>query len=541
MTATIDSLARFVSGLRLEDVPARVVEKARLQQASVIAAGLAARLDGGARKATAAVQARSEPGPARLLAAPPARASLPGAIFANAAASCAFDFDEILLIGHPGHSTAVVPLGFADARPGLTAGDLLRAQIAGNEVGARLGLACFFGPQNGQHLPFIHLVGAAAAASALLELDAERTADALAIALAQPPAALWPSFLGAIESKVLTAAHPAEIGTTAALLAKEGMSGPRAILDHERGFFHRFAFLPLRGALTGLGRAWLTDTMQLKTHAACWYFQAPLDAAAEALRRLGRPRLAPGDVKRIRCGATLLGASVNALARGVAAGAGDRISPNTMNFRLDLSLALFLLAGRLSPHELDEAALAARGGELRALAAKIEVVHDLAETRRTVGAVAAALDLPALAGGAGIGAFVGALSRARHEFRGMPGPNLGDAVALARDALSAAFALLGRRDRRGSYDLGERSAQIADLAVPCGGTLEIELADGTRIETAAAVPAGALGADLVRGRALAERKLALGMEIAGAKGSAGRALGVALDAPGASVLDAVFG
>src|SRR5439155_7569280 len=138
--------------------------KARLQQASAIAAGLAARLDGGARKVAAAVLARGERGPVRLLAGGggegPARASLHGALLANAAASCAFDWDEILLLGHPSHSTVVVPLALAETRPATTLRDALLAQVAANEVAARMGLACFFGPQNGQNLPFVHLVGA---------------------------------------------------------------------------------------------------------------------------------------------------------------------------------------------------------------------------------------------------------------------------------------------------------------------------------------------------------------------------------------------
>jgi 2-methylcitrate dehydratase PrpD len=538
---SVERLAAFVAGLRFDDIPARVVEKARLQQASVIAAALAGRLEAGVRKVAAAVLGRGETGPARLLAAS-GRVPVHAALVANAAASCAFDWDEILLLGHPGHSAALVPLALAEARPGTTLAACLCAQVAADEVAARLGLACFFGPQNGQNLPFIHLAGGAAAGAAILGLDAARTAHAIAISLAQPPAALWPSFLGPIESKVLTAAHPAEIGLAAAEMAAAGLRGPLDILDHPRGFFHRFSFLPVRRALGGLGRTWLTDTLQAKTHAACWYFQAPLDAAREALARVGRPALRPDDVRRVRVGATMLAASVDALARGRSA-ADRRIEPNIMNFRLDLSIALFLLAGRLGPRELEAGALAAREPDLRAMAAKVEVQHDLALSRRTVAACDAALDLARLLGDAGAGAIIGALGRARREFAGMPGPGLREAAGLARAALGAVQAL--RQARGQAYDLGDRTEAVAALALPCPGTVEIDMAGGPRVEGAASVPAGAFS-DLARARPLVREKLALAIEIAGASAADARlraaaALDVPLDAPATRVLDIAAG
>ena len=197
------------------------------------------------------------------------------AVLGSAAATCAFDWDEILLLGHPSHSAVTVALCLGEAL-GATLGEALLAQVIANELGGRFGLACFFGPQNGQHLPFLHHVSAAAAASRLMGLGPEAMADALAIALGQPQTAMWPAFLGDIDSKVLTAAHPAELGLAAAEHAAAGVRGPRWILDHPKGFFHRFSFLPAPRALTGLGRAWLSSTLQVKTHAStrgsdpCW-------------------------------------------------------------------------------------------------------------------------------------------------------------------------------------------------------------------------------------------------------------------------------
>jgi 2-methylcitrate dehydratase PrpD len=498
-------LAEFVAGLRPADLPPEVARKARSQLASALAAMLGARLDPAVRKVLASVRARGTAGPARLLTyGEPA--TVHDAVLGNATASCAFDWDEILLLGHPSHSAVTVSLALAAARD-LPLEAALTAQVAANEVGGRLGLACFFGPQNGQHLPFLHHVAAAAAAARLLELDVEGTAHALALSLAQPQTALWPAFLGPVESKVLTAAHPAELGLSAAEHAAAGLRGPLHILDHPRGFFGRFAFLPVRAALGGLGRTWLTHTLQVKRHAACWYFQAPLDAAEALLRRTGPLRAA--DIHSLRCDATLLATAAHGLATPNPTAP---LLPNTVNFRLDLSLAVLLLEGRLTPVELAPERLAARQTDLRRVAAKTRVQHDPALSGDTIAAVHRALNVVGLLGRAGPLDILAALARARHEFADVPGPGAAELLGLARGSLQAVRAL--GRDRDAAYDLGDHADAVADLALPCGGTVTLTLADGTRLSETARVPAGAL----IRPTAgpVVEEKLRQGLAIAGA-------------------------
>src|SRR5438067_10618155 len=101
---TLSSLARWAASLRFDEIPARVVEKARWQQASVLAASLAGLHDPGAQKVIAWARSQQGGAPARILAGN-FRAPRAVAAVANAAVSCTFDFDEILLLGHPGHST----------------------------------------------------------------------------------------------------------------------------------------------------------------------------------------------------------------------------------------------------------------------------------------------------------------------------------------------------------------------------------------------------------------------------------------------------
>src|SRR5208283_5389667 len=112
---------------------------------------------------------------------------------------------------------------------------------------------------NGQMWSFIHLVGAAAASARLLRLDAERTTHALAIALAQPNFALQPGFLRPT-SKLLAASTPTATGIRAAFFAQAGLSGAPEILEDERGFWRRFAFVPLPEMLSDLGDFWVLRT-----------------------------------------------------------------------------------------------------------------------------------------------------------------------------------------------------------------------------------------------------------------------------------------
>ncbi len=477
MTTTLERFARWAAGVGLADVPGRVVEKARAQQASVLGATLAGLHDPAARKVIAAAVRHGGQGASRLLATG-ARTSRPAAVRANASASCTFDYDEILLLGHPGHSTVTVPLVLGEEL-GRTFGDAVVAQVAGNEIAGRLGLATFLGPQNGQMIPHLHCAGAAVAAGRLLGLDGRALAHALAIALAQPPSALWPSFLGDLEAKVLVAAHGTAMGVMAAELAAEGFTGALDLLDHPHGFFRRFAFAPLPRALGGLGRAWLSDTLQVKEHAACWYYQALLDAAASL------PRLRAADVSRVRCAVTFLADAVDSTERLRPRGP---LSANEVNFSIAASVALVLLRGRLRPDDLTTADLAANEAEVRALAAKIEVAHDPALDRKLFVALDGALDLPGLLGTVSTLELGRALGRARAEFpqaRGLGAGSLLRSLARAPRVLAALAA-----GRRRDYDLGAHD--LSALALPIPGAIEVELVGGRRLEAARDVEAGAL-------------------------------------------------
>ncbi|MBZ0233548.1 MAG: MmgE/PrpD family protein, partial [Deltaproteobacteria bacterium] len=304
------------------------------------------------------------------------------AAWVNAAASMAHDYDDVVWMGHTCHSAVFASLAVAEHER-ASGRELLVAIVAANELGGRLGAACFLGPLNGQMWTFVHLIGAAAATARLLGLDEERTLHALAIALAQPPFALQPGFLQPT-SKLLSASTPTAIGMRAAYLAREGVTGAPAILEDRRGFFRRFSYRPLLGLLGDLETFRVTETLAIKTYPGCHYFQTAFDALLAILRR--RPGLASRQIRRVTIETTKLACEATGFARQYVAA--DELTSVNANFDLALSAAILLHAGRLGVAELEPAWLDAHGAAVRALRDRITVVHAPTLTAKVIATAA---------------------------------------------------------------------------------------------------------------------------------------------------------
>lgn len=381
-TNLLEPMAAWVAGLRPADLSDRTIAAAKIQLLDMVAAAHASAGSGASRPVERAARALASAGRASVLSTGERLAPVDAA-WVNAAASMAHDYDDVVWMGHTCHSAVFAPLAVAE-HEGLSSEALLMAIVAGNELGGRLGAACFLGPLNGQMWTFVHLLSAAAGTAKLLGLDAPRTAHALAIALAQPPFALQPGFL-APTSKLLAASTPIAMGIRAAYLAREGVTGEPGILEDRRGFFRRFSYRPLLALLGDLERFRVMETLAIKTYPGCHYFQTAFDAIAAILART--PDLRPDGIRRVTIETTKLACEATRFAREYVA-ADDLTSVNA-NFDLALSAAVFLDARRLGVAELEDAQLAARAEALRALRARIDVVHAPELTARVIASAAA--------------------------------------------------------------------------------------------------------------------------------------------------------
>jgi len=462
-------IGEWAASLRVDDLPSSVRERAELQRLS-IAAGRAA---GEGEAAPFAVAAPDGP---------------VGEVYRSAVASIAHDWDDYLFMGHTGHSAVPVAAAFApDPERELL------ARVAANEVAGRLGAALFFGPHNGQFWASIHCASAAVAASVGLGLDAERSAHALAIALYQPPYGMWPGFMGP-KTKLLTAAEPAAVGARAALLAAEGVSGALDVIEHPRGVLAALSFAPQPRMLGAFGDVWLTDTLAYKRLPGCAYLQSVGEAALES--GIDADEIAGIDIE-----AGWLTCEMEEL------GAGPGLSAVRVNFSATLTAAIALLAGRFTPAELAPGWLAQHETEIRALAARVRVVHDPGLTAATLRGSIEAGASPALG--------LGDLLRIRRRLgdTGMDEANPAPAVlgALRADrGLRRAVAGSLRKRLGGGAGRGGTLGELdtAALRVTFPSRLRIRLRDGS-IRLVEGSEPGSCGRPLAEQRAVVEERLAV--------------------------------
>jgi 2-methylcitrate dehydratase PrpD len=228
------------------------------------------------------------------------RASAANAAFANGTAAHALDFDDMCFVSLAHPSAPLVPACIAAAEvAGSTGRAALDAYVAGFEIEARLGRV--MNPRHyerGWHCTAtLGTIGAAAACSRLLGLDAHATAHALAIA-ASEASGLKENFGTMV--KPLHAGLAARNGVIAALLAGRGMTASAHAIDGPQGFLHAFdsAGAALAEAVRDLGLRWeIVDTgITVKLYPSCAGTHPAIDTVLDLRREHG---FTGADVERI--------------------------------------------------------------------------------------------------------------------------------------------------------------------------------------------------------------------------------------------------
>jgi 2-methylcitrate dehydratase PrpD len=189
---------------------------------------------------------------------------------------------------HPGTSVIPAAMAIGETR-GLTGLQVLRAIVLGYDICARLLLALKPMPflRSGHHAgAFGQLFGAAAAASALFDLDARQVRFALSYA-AQQAAGLYTMFRDPehIEKAYAMGGMPAHNGTQAAFMVANGFTGVEDVFSGERDFFFTFSPDADREALVrGLG----SDFELLRGGIKRWPVGGPIQGPLHVLRELIR-------------------------------------------------------------------------------------------------------------------------------------------------------------------------------------------------------------------------------------------------------------
>jgi aconitate decarboxylase len=292
-------LSGFVAGLRPEDIPEPVIAQARRSLLDTLGCGLfGSTLPwSGILRSTLG---RVDEGRACGVWGVGQRLSAPHAALANGAAVHAFELDDLHKesILHAGSVATPAALAAAELLDGVTGARLLAGIIAGYEVGARAGMTVGTAHLlQGWHPTGTHgALAAAAAAAAVLGLDAGQVQHALGIAGSQSAGLMAAQYSSMV--KRFHAGRAAQSGLYAALLAREGYTGITNLFESEYGgycttFSPSHDLSPLTDAL---GSRWEALRVGYKPYAANGSCHPAIEIIQEMLATEG---VTAGDVQQV--------------------------------------------------------------------------------------------------------------------------------------------------------------------------------------------------------------------------------------------------
>jgi 2-methylcitrate dehydratase PrpD len=296
------SLSGYIAGALRKPLPKNVAERAKVHLLDTLAAMISgSRLLPGERaigyvKTLGGTREACVAGSRIITTA--ANAALANGMFGHADET---DDTHPPSLTHPG--TSVVPAALAiaerNALPGRT---LLRAMVLGYDICARMLLTLKPMPflRSGHHAGAVgQLFGAAAAAGALLRLDAAQMRHLLSYA-AQQTAGLYTMFRDPehIEKAYAMGGMPAHNGVQAALMVAHGFTGVDDVFSGERDFF--FTFAPEQIERDDLARGLGSNYEILRCGIKRWPvggpIQGPLHVLADLMREHG---FGAGDVAKV--------------------------------------------------------------------------------------------------------------------------------------------------------------------------------------------------------------------------------------------------
>src|SRR5262245_58573558 len=368
MTAA-ETIAAFATSFTLDDVPADVVEHAKLHVLDALGCGLAGHATGNGTEGRATMLELGGESQATVIGLTE-RLPAANAAFANAMTCHGLDFDDTHSDSGSHISTVIAPAAFAAAELyGAGGRDVLAAIVAGNEIVCRVGMAepgALHG--RGFHPTAIcGVFGGAAAVSLLAGLDAETTTRALGIA-GSMASGIFAYLADGAPTKPIHpgwAAHAAHVSTR---LAYHGAVGPRSVFDAQFGLYHAYLGIEpgesgLVDQLADLGSRWETPRIAYKPFPICHFTHGAVGAAADAV-----------DGRTFRAGeiAEIVVSVPGRWVPIVLEPADEKKTPRSEyagKFSLQYAVASMLVRGHVGVSDFTEAAIA--DPEVLAVAAKV--------------------------------------------------------------------------------------------------------------------------------------------------------------------------
>lgn len=251
------------------------------------------------------------------------RSSCTNTALANGYIGHILELDDISVIGagHPG--IAVIPAALSIGESiGAESKQIMTAIALGYEVYIRVDRPIVFHHRSlGIHSAWLGAFGAAAAAGKLLGLSEDELTNALGICTLTPTTLHEACSEGGMVKNAY-GGWASLTGIYAAQLAKRGITGPRTILEGDRGFYQIFVDSSIthadqrakliehcrEKALERLGQEWLLRHVGFKTHASCGGTHSALDCV---LTLLQKHDIKIDDIKRVVIEADLSAYNIN--------------------------------------------------------------------------------------------------------------------------------------------------------------------------------------------------------------------------------------
>jgi len=365
------SLGRFVSQLKLADVPPPVVAKAKLVLLDTLGIALASSTMDFGRMAINV--ARRLGGPeTSLLIGSPHRVAAANAVLANGTLAHGLDYDDTL-------EEAIVHTGSCAWTTALAVGEevqasgraVLEAAIAGTEVLCKIGLVApgKFHARGFHPTAICSTFGAAAAAGKLYRLSQDQWIDTFGLCGSQS-SGIIEYLADGTWTKRLHPGWSSHGGVIACLLAQEGFRGPARVFEGTHGFFAAFAGKDgyRFEKIFELGKEWEIPRLTFKSY-PCGSISHPYMDCALKIKQKYAP--APEEIREVVC-RTAQG-PVHRLWEPLA----DKQKPVSSygaKFSLPYSIAVMLVRGRAGLEEFDDGAI--RDAGILSLAAKVRYELD---------------------------------------------------------------------------------------------------------------------------------------------------------------------
>ena len=282
MTSASQTLAEFAVGLSIERIPPEVIERAKDCVTDTVGACVFGADLPWSRTVIAYAERNSAPGQCSVLGTD-IRLRAPFACLANGATAHAYELDCLCepSVGiHPSAALAVPALAVGQGRK--KAGiDVLSAVVAGYEILYRIGDAARHSIEKlGFHSPgVVGVFGTAVVVGRLFGLNAQQMANAFGIAGSLSSGLMEFSRTGGMVKR-LHLGRSAEGGFMAAVLARDGYTGPAGVFDGRFGVLNTFCRDADPARLTrNLGSEWHVLKTKIKRYACHSTAQIPVTVA----------------------------------------------------------------------------------------------------------------------------------------------------------------------------------------------------------------------------------------------------------------------